>query len=214
MYGKWEYPRLWSTVDVDPGARIRFYRIIVVLEWGLVILALLTLGVQGQPIASFGLTSASFSTKAPAMLRIVLNGVLVGAAIGMVGTVVMGFVFPRTRAQMQEQFKPVRAMLPSTGGSGALVSIAAGVCAEILFRGFLFAYWAGIAPGLSTPVLLIITFLIFGLAHLCQGWWGIISAGLLGAFYIMTGSLALPILLHALIDIRVLALPLNPGQST
>jgi uncharacterized protein len=51
----------------------------------------------------------------------------------------------------------------------------------------------------------------FGLAHAYQGLVGIVPTGLLGgimaAVYLQTGSLLLPVLLHAVIDLRFLLVP-------
>jgi membrane protease YdiL (CAAX protease family) len=51
----------------------------------------------------------------------------------------------------------------------------------------------------------------FGLAHAYQGLAGIVTTGVLGgvmaALYLQTGSLLLPVLLHAVIDLRFLLVP-------
>jgi membrane protease YdiL (CAAX protease family) len=50
--------------------------------------------------------------------------------------------------------------------------------------------------------------LIFGIAHIYQGMRGTIGSSVLGfifaLLFVMTGNLALPMLLHALIDARIL----------
>ena len=58
----------------------------------------------------------------------------------------------------------------------------------------------------------------FGLAHAYQGGVGILTTGVLGgimaALYLETGSLLLPVLLHAVIDLRFLLVPARvlPGR--
>jgi membrane protease YdiL (CAAX protease family) len=51
----------------------------------------------------------------------------------------------------------------------------------------------------------------FGLAHAYQGLTGILTTGVLGGVlagvYLSTGSLLLPVLLHAAIDLRFLLVP-------
>jgi len=51
---------------------------------------------------------------------------------------------------------------------------------------------------------------IFGAAHFYQGWRGVLLTSLLGfglaRLYLSTGTLLLPILAHALIDLRFLLL--------
>ena len=67
------------------------------------------------------------------------------------------------------------------------------------------------AGGLPTGILVLIAAVAFGLAHAYQGLAGIVTTGVLGgvmaAVYLQTGSLLLPVLLHAVIDLRFLLVP-------
>ena len=88
------------------------------------------------------------------------------------------------------------------------LSITAGVCEEILFRSFLFDY-LHVGPWRLAPAIAIaLPSAIFGLGHLYQGFKGALAASVLGfllfVFFLSTGNLLLPILLHALTDLRVL----------
>jgi uncharacterized protein len=91
-----------------------------------------------------------------------------------------------------------------------MLSVTAGICEEVAFRGFLpwsilqivqffggqWPFWEG----------LVISTVIFGFAHVYQGWKGVLQTGLIGAImaglYVWTRSLILPIILHMLIDSR------------
>jgi membrane protease YdiL (CAAX protease family) len=92
-----------------------------------------------------------------------------------------------------------------------LVGVTAGVCEEWLYRGFFLAVVAAVGGGLPTPVLVAVGALAFGLAHAYQGVAGIVTTGVLGGvmpgLYLGTGSLLLPVLLHALVDLRFLLVP-------
>jgi membrane protease YdiL (CAAX protease family) len=106
------------------------------------------------------------------------------------------------------------ALLPRTTAERrlfTLVGVTAGVCEEWLYRGFLLAVVAAIGGGLPTPALVAIGALAFGLAHAYQGVAGIVTTGVLGGvmagLYLGTGSLLLPVVLHALIDLRFLLVP-------
>jgi membrane protease YdiL (CAAX protease family) len=93
----------------------------------------------------------------------------------------------------------------------AVVGMTAGICEEWLYRGFFLAVVAALAPGSSATVLVLVAAAGFGLAHAYQGLVGVLTTGLLGgvlaAVYLQTGSLLLPVLLHAAIDLRFLLVP-------
>jgi membrane protease YdiL (CAAX protease family) len=106
------------------------------------------------------------------------------------------------------------AVLPRTAGERRLftvVGVTAGVCEEWLYRGFFLAVVAAMAGGLPQGVLVVVAGVAFGLAHAYQGVAGVLTTGVLGgvmaALYLSTGSLLLPVLLHAAIDLRFLLVP-------
>jgi uncharacterized protein len=70
---------------------------------------------------------------------------------------------------------------------------------------------AAVSGGLPDGVLVVVAGVAFGLAHAYQGVAGVVTTGLLGgvmaALYLSTGSLLLPVLLHAAIDLRFLLVP-------
>jgi membrane protease YdiL (CAAX protease family) len=106
------------------------------------------------------------------------------------------------------------AVLPRTATERRLftvVGVTAGICEEWLYRGFFLAVVAAVGGGLPTGVLVVVAAVAFGLAHAYQGPAGIVTTGLLGgvmaAIYLQTGSLLLPVLLHAVIDLRFLLVP-------
>lgn len=59
--------------------------------------------------------------------------------------------------------------------------------------------------------MLVVTSAAFGLAHLYQGLRGVVLTGVVGAvlgsLLISSGSIVPPIVVHALVDLRILALP-------
>ena len=89
----------------------------------------------------------------------------------------------------------------------AALSITAGICEETLFRGFLIPYLTVSLFHLPLWLGVLISSFIFGLNHLYQGLKGLRStaiAGLaFGTLFLLTGSLLLPMLLHAAIDLQV-----------
>lgn len=94
-----------------------------------------------------------------------------------------------------------------------LLSLTAGICEEIFFRGLLLQFIQGQSHAnwhVDLNVALIISALVFGICHYYQGISGIIRTtigGLLfGLLTILTNSLWLSILLHVLVDLVVLVI--------
>lgn len=107
--------------------------------------------------------------------------------------------------QIKAQFGKMALIIPQNGNELVrfnLLSITAGIVEEILWRGFLIWYLSQIMP-LWTAALL--SSIGFGLAHAYQGWVQLPKITLVGAvlagLYILSGSIWLPMLLHASVDI-------------
>jgi membrane protease YdiL (CAAX protease family) len=105
----------------------------------------------------------------------------------------------------------IRALLPRNRGElpyGAGLAVTAGIAEELLFRLALPALLFGITgDGL---VAFLGAAVVFGLLHIYQGPPGILFSFLLGlvftALYVASGTILVPIALHALIDLRSLVL--------
>jgi len=84
------------------------------------------------------------------------------------------------------------------------VSLAAGICEEIIFRGAYIFLLASIFPNLSIYIVYALTVILFGLGHIYQGAKGLIISSLVGALfaaiYIVSGSLIIVVVIHFLTD--------------
>lgn len=105
----------------------------------------------------------------------------------------------------------IRALLPRNRGElpyGAGLAVTAGIVEELLFRLALPALLFGIVG--DGPVAFLGAAVVFGLLHIYQGPLGMLFAFVLGlvftAFYVLSGTIVVPIVLHALIDLRSLVL--------
>jgi CAAX protease family protein len=113
----------------------------------------------------------------------------------------------KLRAKLQDT---VGALLPGSLEEQrwfAAVSIGAGISEELAIRGFLFYYLGLYVPHINNLEKALLTSLIFGLAHLYQGWKGVAKTGLgglfLAALYLLSGSLLLPMVVHVMMDMQV-----------
>ncbi len=194
-----------------PGAKLRFYRTIVA-EQIATTAAVLFLCYSGRfSFAGLGVVSPHSWGLTLAILAIVV-GLLVWSSLKL-----------RPKAdKLREKIKDrVGALLPDSLQErrwfGA-ISLGAGISEELLFRGFLLSYLGIYLPQLNLLEKVLLISLSFGIAHVYQGKLQIVSTGLLGlvlaGLYFMTGSLLLPILVHAAVDGRVLLIFPPPDAPT
>src|ERR1700733_10205962 len=109
--------------------------------------------------------------------------------------------------QLNNALDRVRRMLPKTPTERAVwiaVSLTAGICEEVLYRGWLLSLFAATLG--SFWLGLLISSIIFGFAHTYQGRNGILGTGVLGAIFglvfIFSGSLIPGQVLHAAMDLN------------
>lgn len=205
------YERLTSAVGRDGEARVRFYRMSMVIEWSWVLAVGLILVLGGLPLSEVGLRWES----PPAMVV----GFVLAAGFGMLVPIVALWLKSRRSEgagageSVREMLEPVGALLPNTRRERRLfaaLAVTAGICEEVLFRGFLLFYLQEIFPGFGIVGAVAVSSVVFGLCHLYQGVRGILGTGTFGTgmaiLYVASGSLIVPIVLHALLDLRVLLL--------
>lgn len=200
--------RRYRRLADHPGTqrRLRSYRHGMARQWLLAGLALAALAVQGTSPAAIGLTA---EVRRPGTL---LPSLAVAVVVGLGLTLALrGHPRPLRRL-----LRPVAALLPATAAERrafAAVAVTAGVTEELLYRGFL-THVAGQA-GLGRQGALTAVSAAFGLAHLYQGPAGMLGTGvagyLLGDLALASGGLLLPMVVHALVDLRVLLLVGRPG---
>jgi membrane protease YdiL (CAAX protease family) len=127
------------------------------------------------------------------------------------------------RLKIAPIFRKMRFILPVSQNERIcwiLISITAGVCEEMIYRGFLLEFLRGnIVGGLHLDLLIALfaSSLAFGTGHLYQGLSGIITGTIGGLMFgmlaILCGGLVLPIIAHILFDLRILWM-YRPGIDT
>ena len=103
-------------------------------------------------------------------------------------------------------------LLPHTRKERALaagMAVTGGVFGELLYRGLFIVLVASMDVPLWIAAVLSVV--LFSLAHLYQGWWGLLSAGFSGTLftilYLGTGSLLVPVLVHVALNLRSIVFP-------
>lgn len=203
---------IWDRVETrrlrsDPTerARIRSYRITIGWLWIVTILLLLT-----TPI-----TTLIYPIVDPRLAQVPLRAV----ALGMVAAILAGALLPvllvrrseKARTQQLTQLERISFFLPRSRAERwwfALVSLSAGICEELIFRGFLIQYFTQLPISIAPFVAYLLSALVFGIDHAYQGVAGIVSTAFLAlvftVLFVATGGIWLPMLVHALIDLRIL----------
>ena len=185
----------------DPKARLRAFQWSTVSGWAFTLLLLAWWALAGRPFAALGFVL-------PPGVRTIAGLVL--TALG------LAFLAQQWRALMRmdgktlddlrAQAASVVDLMPRTDPERRwwkAVSVTAGICEEIIFRGFLIWYLGNWMP---LWVAAIVVAAAFGVGHLYQGWAGVLKTGinglLMGLLFVGTGSLLWPIILHTAVDLQ------------
>jgi membrane protease YdiL (CAAX protease family) len=197
------YPRLLRS---DPGrrsrARSRAYLESAVIEWALFFAVLGWWAFRGRPFPAVGLGSPSgWGFWAAAVLAL---GAIVFATWQRLS--LTRSRDDEVRRAVLAQLESLRPLLPHTRAEMrrfGLVSLTAGICEELLFRGLVLWYLASLIPPAAA---LLVGAALFGMAHAYQGTKGVLQTGLIGlglvALYVVSGSLWVPMVLHAFVDVN------------
>ena len=139
-----------------------------------------------------------------------------GVGIGVVVGLIVGFLLLTAVAALAARrdkdvpsIGDIQAMLPRNRQElvlTGLMSINAGVVEELLMRLALPALLFG-ATG-NAALAIVLSILLFGALHVYQGVWGVLGTTVIGAvmmaLYLVTGSILVPMDVHACIDLRSL----------
>ena len=149
---------------------------------------------------------ASYSGISPRLLGVVALPWVPFAIWFLFGLLGAGAIILAFRAFGIGETQMIHHMIPVTKGEKLLyvgVSLSAGICEELVFRGFLIATLT-VATG-SVSMAIIVSAVVFGIAHAHQDAAGALRAGLLALVLsiplLMSGSLYPGIAAHAAIDL-------------
>ena len=187
----------------DPDARVRLYRSMISWQWASTIGLLCLWAWLDRPFAWLGLA-------APTGHAAWITAAICAAAMAFYATqihAVMTSAEGRAtlRAGLDRSGPGVQTVTPATERELKLflgVSVTAGICEEILARGFMLWYFSAWLPWWAAIAAVIAA---FGVGHAYQGVRGVLLTAAVGsialALYVWTGSLAAPIVVHAVVDL-------------
>jgi len=182
--------RVAAGQNISPA---HLYKFTMASHWTLFALLLVLWAVSGRAWSDLGF-SLEFDTRfivgALFTVGMIVVLILQLRLIGRASEEDLGdlhFLFPRTPGELR-------------GFYG--LSLTAGIVEEALWRGFLFWYLGHFMPLWAAAI---VSAAGFGIAHAYQGLTAVPRIVLVGAafagLYLLTGSLLLPIILHALVDL-------------
>lgn len=183
----------------DPGARIRMYRQTLVEEWAFAAAVAALWIAFARPLEALAL-------PLPSGWRL-----LIGAALPMTYAALLVAQVPAiarnaaARARIRLRLTALKPLIPHRAEEWRWfvgLSVSAGICEELLFRGFI--VWA-LTPAVGLYAAAAVSATAFGLGHFYQGnQFGmkasIVGVGL-GILALVTGSIIPGMVLHALIDL-------------
>ncbi|MFF5226875.1 CPBP family intramembrane glutamic endopeptidase [Dactylosporangium sp. NPDC000521] len=193
-----------------PGGRIRLYRGGIITTIALTLAAFAVVATDGVDLTDLGLRPIGAGDVVVAAvvsawfaLIVVVNHARFARA-RRDGTRMIG------RRNAEETLARVRFLRPGTAAErrlAGLLSVSVGVGEEVVYRGLFIAAGVGVL-GLDAWVAAGLSLLLFGAAHLYQGWRGALGATVLGVLftllYDLTGGLFAPIVVHAVFDAAAL----------
>jgi membrane protease YdiL (CAAX protease family) len=191
---------LSDSIELDlPPKKHLFYTNGLVLIIGAAIILTIWNG-YWRPWSSLGICWALYDIKA-------LYAV-VAISIFYVGDIVFGII--NDRNSNENDLKGMAELLPTNTkeyGHYTFLAFAAGICEEIMFRGFLIPYLMVLAqPSIyASHIAVLVPATAFAINHMYQGWKAIgkivIVSVLLGYIFLWTESLLVVVIIHVLIDL-------------
>ena len=191
--------KLLALPSVDTKEKLALYAVTIAFQWMLVGLVVWRSVVRGLTIQELGLRSAGWAgILAAGVFGAIFIGGLQWLNLRRIGK--MEGEAPELLRKLASRLLPVNLLeyLPYSA-----LAITAGVCEEFIYRGFAIA---GLSKaGLPLWLVVIVSSILFGLAHAYQGRGGIVSTGVFGVLLAVGrlgfGSLVPVMMWHAGLDL-------------
>ena len=197
--GRAKLQRLLAKPRVEPAERLSLYGSTIAFQW-------LATAVAAWRAWAHGFTGAQLGLAIPGRLRLLMVTV-----VGAVLIVTLQWLNLRRMGRSASPLRwPLQALaeriLPQSTTELIpffVLSVTAGLCEEFLYRGFAMAVLSRM--GLPAGVVILLSSVIFGLAHLYQGRAGFVSTMVLGILFggsrAVLGSLVPAAVWHMAVDV-------------
>lgn len=199
----WSVSRLARRIASGDGrARIRFYGWGIAEYWTLTLLLWMLWNWTGRPFAALGIVApagtAAWITVALCVVTVIFYATQIHSVL------VSEAAQASLRAQI-ERSSGGRIIIPTSPAEMRVfvaVGVTAGICEELLYRGFILWYLSALLPRGWAIAAAVAT---FGIGHAYQGARNVLMTAMVGgialAVYLWTGSLIAPMVMHAIVDL-------------
>jgi membrane protease YdiL (CAAX protease family) len=197
--GRIRLRELLAKPEVTSAERLSLYRSTIAFQWCAAGIAAWRAWARGFAPQQLGLV---FERRALLVAVAILGGALL-SALHWVNLRRMGRTGSKTRESIQRMAERILPRSRQEVATFLVLAVTAGLCEEFMYRGFAMAALS--RAGLPTWMVILVSSILFGLAHLYQGRGGLVGTLLLGAVFgglrVAGGSLIPPMVWHAMIDI-------------
>ena len=207
----------YKAVEITGRQKIKFYKEAIVFGWIPVCVVFVFVGLSSLSLKDIGFREITFSGSTAINI---LTGVLSGVMLFVLACqTVMYFISPNYRNQVREELKGKKKngshydrvmsqiLIPKNKVEKIwflFVSLTAGICEEIIWRGCLVYLLNSIFPTVNAIVVYAVSCMAFGLAHFYQGVFGVVKTGVLAILFVLvyftTDSIIPGIVLHFFFD--------------
>ena len=199
----WSTSRLRRRIESGDGrARIRFYVWGIAEYWTVTLVVWILWQWTGRPFAALGMVApagtAAWITVALCVATVIFYATQIHSVL------VSEAAQASLRAQI-ERSPGVRIVIPTSAAemrAFVAVGVTAGICEELLYRGFVLWYLSALLP---RGWAIVAAVAIFGIGHAYQGARNVLMTAMVGgialAVYLWTGSLIAPMVMHAVVDL-------------
>ena len=206
--------RKYKDMLITEKVRVNYYKEIVLASWIPVCIILMFIIFTTLSYSEIGLRNIQFSNIIWLnVVTVIVHGVLI---LVLLIQSVQCITNKEYQMQVQKSFNKennkaydsmLHVLIPRTKREKKwwfLVSVSAGVCEEIVWRGTLMFLLQQIFPSIGFVSASIISCILFGFMHSYQGIYGVIKTGLVSISFILllfvTGSIIPGIFVHFLLD--------------